>query len=247
MVPKVNFVDITTEKLKTNDQLKILQISDYHDIRSTKIEFFILEKIKELSPDIIAITGDLLDENTKDYRHIYRFIEQLIDINPNVFFVSGNHEWKSGNIEEFIFNLKMRNVRILSNTNYLLVINDYSIFVCGVEDYHSKHSNIEMAMKGINSKSFTVFLSHSPGIVSKEKGIEVDLILSGHTHGGQIRFPFIGALISPGQGLFPRFQKGIYEINHLTKLYIDSGLGTSTIPVRFHNRSQISFITVKGK
>ncbi len=102
----------------------------------------------------------------------------------------------------------------------------------------------EGIIKDINQNNFIILLSHSPNrIIHYSKGVE-DLILTGHTHGGQIRLPLLGSIIAPGQGLFPKYDKGLFQLKG-TPLYIDSGLGNSTIPVRLFNRVQISNITIK--
>lgn len=73
-----------------------------------------------------------------------------------------------------------------------------------------------------------------------------DIILSGHTHGGQVRLPLVGTVIAPGEGLFPKFDKGMFNLNNGSLLYIDSGVGTSKLPIRLLNRSQMSLIKIVG-
>lgn len=106
---------------------------------------------------------------------------------------------------------------------------------------------MEEAFAGIDGEHYTILLSHSPGITEKYDTLPADLLLSGHTHGGQLRIPIIGALVAPGQGLFPSLEKGTYELKENQHLYIDSGLGTSVAPMRFLNQSQLSLITVSSK
>lgn len=98
----------------------------------------------------------------------------------------------------------------------------------------------------MNTDHYTVLLSHTPSITEIYEQIPADLILSGHTHGGQVRFPLIGALVSPDRGLFPKLDKGTYQLGAGLYLYIDSGLGTTRLPIRFLNQSQLSLITITG-
>jgi predicted MPP superfamily phosphohydrolase len=105
-------------------------------------------------------------------------------------------------------------------------------------------------MEGVvPDERFLLFLSHDPMIIRRGKGRErcADLILSGHTHGGQIRIPWLGALYAPTQGMFPKYDKGLFQVDETTKLYICSGLGTSRIPVRFLNRAQATLVKLVGE
>lgn len=242
---RVEYVDIESNKIHGADTLKILQISDFHSAKSTIIRNRILSSIKGLKPDIIVLTGDIIDSFPKNLESVYNFIKDIIDINPNVYFVSGNHEWRSGHNIRFTKGLESIGVTILNNTNRVIKTGDTLINLCGIDDYSNKSYSMGSAFNNIDSRNFTVLLSHEPDIVLDYKDIPADLILSGHTHGGQVRIPFVGALIAPGQGLFPKYDKGLYKLDNGSFLYIDSGVGTSTFPIRFCDRSQISLITIK--
>lgn len=206
----------------------------------------LLENIRLQEPDIIVITGDLIDRNTNNFSGAYNFVEELIRINPSIYFVSGNHEWENDNTKEFLQGLLKRNVVTLNNKNIPFDFMGTTINLCGVDDFHTNHANLEAATKYINRDFYTILLSHSPGIVT-EKYLTADLVLSGHTHGGQVRLPLIGGIVAPGQGFFPKLQRGTYNLGNGKYLYIDSGLGTSTMPIRFLNRGQVSLITIRGK
>jgi predicted MPP superfamily phosphohydrolase len=102
-------------------------------------------------------------------------------------------------------------------------------------------------MRGSDNKKYTVLLSHSPRIRDRLGSHVPDLILCGHTHGGQVSIPLVGAVVAPGEGFFPEFDKGEFTLENGSRLYIDSGVGTSTLPIRFMNRSQVSVIRIKGQ
>ena len=233
-----------TSKLSVGEKIKVLQISDFHDKKSYNDK--LLKKIQGLSPDIVVITGDFLDATTRDLKNAYSFIDKLKKINSNIFFVCGNHEWRNENRKEFIQGLKERNVCILNNENTVVTINNTKINLCGIDDYNTKHGDLEKGLNEVDRANLTILISHGPNVAMENKDLDVDLVFSGHTHGGQIRLPFIGALIAPGQGYFPRYSKGFYKINE-NILYIDSGVGTSNFPVRFLNRSQVSLIMFEGR
>lgn len=242
---RVEFVHVYSDKFQAGDTFKILQISDFHDSRSMRIWNKVLASVRELEPDIIVLTGDIIDAHTRNLDNAYGFIEEVTAINPEVYFVSGNHEWRSGYNIRFIQGLKSRGVTVLNNMSRVIRINGTEINLCGVDDYYTRSYILDSAFNKINWNNYTILLSHAPDIIFRNRNISVDLIISGHTHGGQVRLPLIGALVAPGQGFFPKYNKGLYSLDNGTHLYIDSGAGTSTFPVRFLNRSQISLITIK--
>ncbi len=232
--PKINHVNIKSEKIKAGEEIKIVQITDLHNKKFFNNQTQIYDKIKEISPDFIVLTGDMIDRRTKDYSYVYSFIDELFKINPNIYYVLGNHELDHKNIDEFTTEVAKRGVVIL-DTGF----REYKgIDIYGTRYYNdipSPNNSPRLSLLLVHDQSFVVRASHS-----------FDLILSGHTHGGQARIPFIGAVYAPGQGLLPEYSKGLFEIKN-GWLYIDSGLGNTFLPVRFLNQSQISFIKITSK
>lgn len=245
--PKINFINIKSNKITSGESVRILQISDVHNKKFPGKNRSVLKKIEKIKPDVIVITGDLIDGKTENFEYIYSFVEQLVKINKNIYFVSGNHEWRNKNMKRFIDGIGERNLIVLNNKNTTFVKEKNNINICGIDDPYSEHEEIDKAFKNIDKDNFTVLLSHSPDIIIKGKNVPADLILCGHTHGGQVRLPFIGAIVAPGQELFPKYDKGAFRVFEDTIVYIDSGLGTSVWPIRFFNRSQMSLITVEAE
>ncbi|KRQ86390.1 putative metallophosphoesterase [Caloramator mitchellensis] len=238
----INSVEIKTEKI--NGEVKILQISDYHD--SKFHSKFIINAIRRSKPDIIVITGDLIDQSTKSIDRVMNLIDEIVAINKKIYYVPGNHEYYSGLKIKLLGELQKRGVIVLINKNTKISVGMENINLCGIDDFLTGNYDIKSALFNIDKNNFTILLSHSPDVIIKNRNIDVDLILSGHTHGGQIRLPLIGALVAPGQGFLPEYDKGLFKINN-TLLYIDSGVGTSHYPIRFLNRSQISLIRICNK
>ena len=252
MVFEVNFpvvreINIDTEKLKKGKEVTLLQISDFHGSNSEEIVQRLIKALGNIKLDAVLITGDLVDRSTEDFDNVYSLIRELHSLCPNIFFVSGNHEWSNDRRKELLVKLKDMGVVILNNKGSTFVARSADINICGVDDPYRHRDNIEKAMKGVDSRKYTVLLSHSPKIRQRLEHYSPDLILCGHTHGGQIRLPFIGAIIEPGEGLFPHFDKGMFKLKENSLLYIDSGVGTSKLPIRFLNRSQVSVIRIKGQ
>lgn len=246
-VSAVREVTLNTEKLEKGEQVTFLQVSDFHGSASKELVRRLVKSAAAVKPDAVLITGDLADRETKDFGNVYALIRALHSICPDIFFVSGNHEWSNDRRGELYGKLAEMGVVMLNNKGIAFNAGDVDINICGVDDPYRHRDNIAKAMKGIGGSKYTILLSHSPRIRDRLGKYSPDLILCGHTHGGQIRLPFIGAVIAPGEGLLPEYDKGMFRLKNNTQLYIDSGVGTSKLPLRFLNRSQVSVIRIKGK
>lgn len=241
---KVSRAEFNSSKVPEGFEVKVLQISDVHNKVNDNNEELI-NTVKELNADIIVITGDLIDRKTDDFQNVFSLIEKMKRINEDIYYVSGNHEWGNPYMEQLLSGLKERNVTILNNNNTQVTKKGITLNLLGVDDVSTGHEDLKKAFNNIDQEElYTILLSHSPDIIEKYNNIPADLILSGHTHGGQVRFPFIGALVVPDQGFFPKLDKGAYKVGTEQYLYIDSGLGTSIAPIRFLNQSQISLIKI---
>lgn len=244
--PMVKELNLYTDKLKKDRELVFLQISDLHGFADGKTAGVILKEAEETKPDAVFITGDLVDYSTKDFSRTYTLIERLHSICPEIYFVSGNHEWSNPGRTKLIERLTDLGVKRLDNRGMKVSINKTAINLCGVDDPYRRMDRIEKAMKAADDGKYTILLAHSPGIRKRLGGYVPDLILCGHTHGGQVRLPWVGALIAPGEGLFPKFDKGSFKLKQGSFMYVDSGVGTSHMPIRLLNRSQISRIRIMG-
>lgn len=237
----VNKLKISSNKLAK--PLRITQITDFHSNEKINLDK-LFNEIRDFKPDIIVITGDLIDYKTRDLTLAFEVLEKSNDITSNVYFVSGNHETDHVLSKEFNDGLNQYGIRILDDTSQVLDISGNKINLFGASFFADKET-YDKIFKDIKEYNYNLLLSHSPNkpIMYLNKG--TDLILSGHTHGGQIRLPIIGGIIAPGQGLFPKYDKGIIELGE-TILYIDSGLGNSLYPIRLFNRVQITNIEVES-
>lgn len=241
--PKLAVISIKTNKFKNKGKVKVLQITDYHNF---KYNNRVLKLVKEDMPDLIVITGDLIDKRTKDYANVYNFLENLYSLNENIFYVPGNHERNSKSISSLLEGISKRNIRVLLNSSCTKSFKEYQLNICGIDYSLNQLGDLNKTLQGIDCGHFTILLSHKPDVVIDHKNIGCDLILCGHTHGGQIRFPFMGAAIAPDQGFLPKFNKGIYKLEKNTVLYVDSGVGTTRLPIRFMNRSQVNLIEIES-
>lgn len=242
-ISKFSVNELVFNSNKLNNDLRITQVTDYHG-NSLIDGDLLIDDIKRFDPHLIVLTGDIIDYKTKDIVGTLNLVKRMYDINNNTFFVIGNHELRNGKGNEFISKLENMGITILDDENTVLKVNGENINIIGLSFFATKE-DYESAINGVNDENYTLLLSHSPNRpISYLSEIE-DLVLSGHTHGGQVRLPLIGAILAPGQGYFPKYDKGTFELGNTT-LYIDSGLGNSVLPIRLFNRVQISNITIKA-
>ena len=235
---KVNTISIQSGKLIDDQKLTILQISDVHN-RKLAGKY---ERILELDPDLIVLTGDLIDRTTTDLTHTIKLLGQLKTMDCPIYFVPGNHEHESPIFQSLREHLADYGVIELYNRHEVIQMDGLEFNLVGVANHSTGHINLTLALQGVDFAKPTILLSHSP-FISEER---FDLILSGHTHGGQVRLPFIGALVAPEQGFFPTYDKGLYQLDSGTPLYIDSGLGTSFLPIRFLNEAQVTMVNISS-
>lgn len=232
---------------------KIVQISDLHNKEFGKNQERLLKKIRTTSPDIIVITGDLIDRRKYDLETAMVFINGAVDIAP-VYYVSGNHEAWSGdyaNISSQLLNagvqiLDDRKVSIINgeDTIELLGLSDPAFLTSGYMDGTDVSKFKEVLEKLGDEKTFQVLLSHRPELFDLYAQAKIDITFSGHAHGGQVRLPFLGGLVAPNQGLFPKYTSGSYVKDQST-LVVSRGLGNSIIPLRVFNNPEIVIVTLK--
>ncbi len=217
----------------------ILHFSDLHSKEFGEKQKKILKLIDELDFDIVAITGDLINKRRPVEAPI---IDLIRGLQKPVFFVPGNHEWWTGfNIKEDLVNL---GVQILDNKAVRIDKKGQHMWLVGVDDPYTERDDLNAAIKGIADSAPKILLAHAPNIFPTAVEHKIDLILVGHTHGGQVRMPLIGALIAPGQGLFPHWDYGLYA-ERKTKMVITGGLGESGLPLRFNIKPEIVLITLE--
>ena len=235
----INNVKLYSNKISKS--LKITQISDFHS--NDKIDLNeLFNEIGEFEPNIIVLTGDIIDKKTENLDIVIKLLRRTKEITDDVYFVSGNHEINNRLSEEFYNILEELGIKILDHKVEKIKINGDSINIFGVS-FYANRDDFSLLYKNISEKDYNLLLSHSPNRPINYLNENIDLILSGHTHGGQVRLPIIGGIVAPGQGFFPKYDKGLYKIEN-TVLYIDSGLGNSALPIRMFNRVQISNIEV---
>lgn len=245
----INNINYKNKKIpKSFNNFKILQISDLHN---KNFHGILSKKIKRANPDIIVITGDIIDRHRTKVDIAIKLIEEIKDIGP-IYYISGNHESTSPYLEELKDRLNSNGVKILDNSSEKIKRDDESIVILGVADitmnkwskewieykrdsyYRGEIENIKKNYE----REFSIALSHRPELIKVYAEKNIDLVFTGHAHGGQVRLPLIGGLYSPGQGILPRYTSGVHKIRN-TSLVVSRGLGNSGFPFRIFNRPEI--------
>ena len=246
----VNEIKITNDKIPQSfEGFRIAQVSDLHNAELGKDNNKLIEKLNECEPDIIVLTGDLIDSNHTNLEVALSFARQAVKIAP-CYFVTGNHEaWVGSQYEELKTSLENAGVTVLQDEAIELNYGDECIQLIGLNDpdfserdSFLSESILETKLSEINiSNGFTILLSHRPEHFNVYQNKNIDLVLSGHAHGGQFRLPFLGGVIAPNQGLFPKYDAGTYTENGTTMI-VSRGIGNSIIPFRVNNRPEIVLV-----
>lgn len=247
---------VSSDKLPQNfDGYNIVQLSDLHNKSFGENQSDIVKRVEEIEPDAIVFTGDLMDSTRYEEPPSLILMERLVERAP-VYYVTGNHEWESGRFNTFEDKLKNIGVQVMRNTTEDISIGSDEIQITGIDDPASAggsyvkrnetEENINHSIEGLERKgNFNFLLAHRPEMVSLYGEYGFDVVFSGHAHGGQFRIPFVGGLIAPGQGLFPKYTSGKHKSDSTT-LIVNRGLGNSVIPIRIFNRPEIVEVTLKS-
>ena len=235
--------------------LRILHISDLHSDNPYVMNVDIWGHVADLDFDIAVIKGDIVLDGG------WRRAEPILELDPHLphlaelarrvptFFVEGNHE--TAHLQRFMGIMDELGITFLYNQQYSLVINGGTLEIIGTQDYSAMLRygfDGKEALFGHPSPPFRLVLSHQPQIFERIKGDGQMLVLAGHTHGGQIRLPFVPTIYAPGQGWFPTYGRGLYQyIDAYSVLYVSSGIGTTYFPWRFFNPPQITVIELRRR
>ena len=218
----------------------VLHISDFH--AHNKLHMSVWKKLKMLDFDICTITGDIITSSADELKPHLDHICKLAARKP-VFFVSGNHEARSS-CREVHMMLKKCGVTVLKNETAEFDFDGTMLRIIGLCDYKCIQKQ-KINIKPLFDSNFSLVLSHQPQVFDMIKTFDGNsLTLSGHTHAGQVRFPFMPVLLAPGQGLFPKYGYGGYSEGKTHAMWISKGIGTTHFPVRFYNRPEIAVITL---
>lgn len=245
---------VSSDKLpEAFDNYKIAVVSDVHNAEYGENNRLLISVIQKENPDMIAITGDLVDANKTDMEAAKNLAKQLVELAP-CYYVTGNHEaWIGEQYQELEEKLLDIGVNILHDRAVKVIKNGETIQIAGLDDLYFaggdlsvQENRLKTRLQEMNlTEDYCILLSHRPEFFHIYVSENVDLTVSGHTHGGQFRLPFVGGVIAPNQGIFPKYDAGKYSENGRIMI-VSRGIGNSIIPVRFHNRPEVAVVELHG-
>ena len=247
---EISRYEVASSKLSESfDGFTIVQLSDLHGAQFGEDGTELVDKVRELAPDIIALTGDFVTDEG-DLEAVEKLAPRLTEICP-VYFVSGNHEFGSGLAAEVRNIMESAGVKYLSNEYLTICRGEDHILLGGVEDpnaYADMLTPEELAQKmnEASPSAFKILLGHRNYWMEKYPELPVDLVLCGHAHGGLVRIPGVGGLIGTDRHLFPDFVDGEFNNGNYTMI-VSRGLGNSVPIPRIFNRPEIVCVTLRAE
>lgn len=238
---------IAVENLPESFQgFRIAQLSDLHGKEFGADNTDLVEAVKAAAPDIIALTGDFVSAEA-DLAVTELLARQLTAIAP-VYFASGNHDFASGHFAELVSALEAAGVKCLRNEAVMLRRDDGELVLAGVDDPNGpydmlKPDEVVNIINNNHPSAPIILLAHRNDFIKKYPDLQVDIIFSGHAHGGVVRLPLLGGVLGTGFELFPDYTEGVHQSGHYS-LVISRGLGNSAGLPRFLNNPELVVVTL---
>ncbi len=253
---KTSFFKISSEKLKLSKKIRIVQLSDLHRKNFGINNKILINAVKNTAPDHIFITGDMISRDVTDLTDFKHLINELLKISP-VCYSLGNHEKDLEKIDQKLFfelvSIIKNKCTLLDNSKTVIRAENNNIEVTGLTIFTECYKNngsyrnlrklktedIEHLI-GERSENYCILLAHNPIFFDSYAEYGADLVLSGHVHGGCVRLPLIGAVLSPERKFFPKYSKGLYRKNN-SSMIVSAGLGK----FRMFNPPEITVIDIE--
>lgn len=235
-----NHLVVTEYVIQAGFDKRIIQISDLHNTSLWWNKDYIPDRVRELDPDMIMITGDICDSNRTDVGNALYTAGELARI-ADTYYITGNHEyWLSEKEQQdLLTGLAERGVHILSNEYVMVGGTEPDFYLIGLEDRNLGDATLKELMQELNEQeTLTLLLAHEPQYIQRYADAGVDYVLAGHAHGGQWILPGIGPFVAPDQGFRPEYTSGIIQKDSTTMI-ISRGIGNSAVPVRLFNYPEI--------
>ena len=252
--PVISLYTVSSKRVPEGfDGFCIVQISDLHNAQFGDNNGRLLAIMQQQEPDMIAITGDIIDCYDTDLDVAVSFAREAAKIAP-CYYVTGNHEARLAGYGDFKRQLQEAGVTVLDNSSVELEKDGDVITLTGVMDIAFLKENISddedlvmhTALQELcrEEVQYRILLSHRPSQFEVYVAYELDLVLSGHMHGGQFRIPGLGGLYTPSDGFFPEYDAGLFQSGN-TQMVVSRGLGNSIFPLRINNRPDVVVVRLE--
>lgn len=241
-----------TSKLDSETKLRLVTLADLHSHIYGHQQQDLIDKIKKAKPDIIVMVGDMIDDEAP-ITGMELLLEGLQGVAP-MYYVTGNHEYWSGQIKEIKAFMRKYQVTVLEQEYKVLHVKGNKVILAGLDDVAGFEEEsiweieAKMAFKELeHEEGYKILLSHRPDLVGVYKELPFDLVIAGHTHGGIIRIPcFSNGFFAANQKLFPDYVGGLYKEEGFN-LVVSRGLSAEVIPPRLFNPPEITLIELIGE
>ncbi|MEQ6377304.1 metallophosphoesterase [Bacillaceae bacterium S4-13-56] len=246
---ETNHVKISSNKIpKSFDQYKILQFSDTHLGFNYQIQEFesLINKMNELHADLVLFTGDLIDapDRYQQFDKVGPLLKK-IQSKDGKYWIYGNHDHGGYGTEILKDVMTAGEFTLLQNEHQQIKKNRDFIFLSGLDDGMLGKPDLNLALQGVNPETYTILMMHEPDFADLYTHSSIDLMLSGHSHGGQVQLPYLGHLIAPPYG--QKYVNGSYSVGESDfHLYVNKGIGTTRLPYRFLCRPEITLFTLNS-
>lgn len=238
------------------DGFKIIHVSDFHNAFFGRQSRHLLDVIRRQKGDVILMTGDVIDRRIPNFTRAVNFIHKLTKILP-AYYVTGNHEahyteWMK--LKAVIDASGMKDIsndaeKLYKGRDYINLVGIHDPWFFGYEGnpfilQRFRGQLVERIYHTVDEQDFSILMAHRPEYFNFYNKLPVDLVLSGHAHGGQIRLPYIKGLYAPHQGVLPKYSEGVHNKKDTT-LSISRGVGNSRFPFRVFNHPEIIVLTLE--
>ncbi|MBQ1409707.1 MAG: metallophosphoesterase [Oscillospiraceae bacterium] len=225
---------------------RITQVSDLHNREFGRDNCRLLALTEAQLPDLLVITGDLMDSYHPNLELALDAARRLAQIAP-CYYVTGNHEHRMSVERQNAFYqaLEASGLRVLRNQAVKLGAGEHFRLI-GVDCSQGRTQTLQKLMADRPPEELNILLSHKPHYAKHYEQAGVDLVLSGHAHGGQVRLPLLAGLYAPGQGVLPKYTAGMYRLGN-TVMCVSRGLGNSSFPLRVENKPELVTVTLRGE
>ena len=249
-----NTTIVECQKLPTNKEIKICLITDLHNNKKNLCR--ISQKLKGFQPELVLLAGDMIDKHKTSNNYAEQFLQTLSSLQIPVYYSPGNHELSLQENYPDLWQAYLKRlpeyVHYLDNETVVTAL-DNRLYISGLslsKQFYQKGKlyNVpeEMPELKVPDNSFHILMAHNPEYAELYKKYHADFIVSGHLHGGLLRLPFIGGIVSPRLRLPKGCDAGLLQLSDGCSIFVSRGLGSHTIPLRFFNRVEINFLVLKG-
>jgi predicted MPP superfamily phosphohydrolase len=244
--------NLNTPLLEERSSVKIVLISDLHSTVHGEDQTALIDLIKNGNPDLILLSGDIFDDIVP-MTGTLALLSGISHIAP-IYYVTGNHEYMTNDMQSIREILASYGVTILSDDYFIVEIRNNRIILAGIEDpyksaetpEYNQNESMESAFRELDEiPLYSILLTHRPELIENYKKYSFNLVLSGHAHGGQVRLPFINGLYAPNQGIFPKYAGGMYKHGDLAHI-VSRGLAVNPRLPRIFNPPELVVIVIES-